>query len=187
MEANRWGNSRHGYGIISIFLHWFMALGLIGLYFLGDYMVELDYYHPWYHDSLSLHKAIGILLAVFWLVRIGWTFLQTQPADLNAEHVWQNRFAHLAHVALYSLILLMIITGYLISTAKGEGISVFGWFEIPALLADNADRGELAGEIHEISTKLFMLLVIAHAAAALLHHFYYKDKTLLRMLRIQKT
>jgi cytochrome b561 len=76
----------------------------------------------------------------------------------------------------------MVISGYLISTAKGQGIDVFGWFELPALLPDNEGRGDLAGDIHEVIGTLFMLMVLLHAGAALVHHFMFKDRTLKRML-----
>ncbi|MEZ5450244.1 MAG: hypothetical protein R3E89_15180 [Thiolinea sp.] len=34
-------NTRQQFGWVSILLHWVMAVILIGLYFVGDYMVEL--------------------------------------------------------------------------------------------------------------------------------------------------
>lgn len=59
-----------------------------------------------------------------------------------------------------------MLSGYLISTAKGQGIDVFGLFELPALLPDDKDRGELAGKIYEWVGLGFMLLVALHAFAA---------------------
>ena len=41
-------NDPRRYGLVSIALHWLMALPIFGLYFLGEYMVDLDYYDPWY-------------------------------------------------------------------------------------------------------------------------------------------
>ena len=178
-----WKNTGQSYGKISISLHWVMALILIGLYILGDYMVDLDYYDPWYHDSLSTHKAIGIIAGLLLITRFLWNHLQIKPAPLDPENTLQNLLAKGGHILLYVLMFIMIISGYLISTAKGQGIDVFGLFEIPALLADNADRGELAGEIHEIAATVFIIMVGLHVLAALLHHYLFKDKTLLRMLR----
>lgn len=179
---SRWKNSQHHFGWVSIALHWSMALLLIAMYIIGDYMVELDYYDTWYHKAPDLHKAAGILLVMLLIVRFVWNHVQTKPQPLQAEKALQNQLARLGHLGLYGLVLVLGISGYLISTAKGQGIDVFGLFTVPALLPDSADRGELAGDIHEIAANLFLILVIIHAAAASVHHFIYKDRTLLRML-----
>ena len=58
-------NSSSRYGAVSIFLHWFIALAVFGLFALGLWMVGLDYYDPWRKEAPDLHKSIGLtLLAV---------------------------------------------------------------------------------------------------------------------------
>jgi len=141
-------NTTESFGWLSIFLHWLLALVLIAMYFLGDYMVDLDYYSQWYKVAPDTHKS--------------------------------------THYVLYAMVFVMVISGYLISTAKGQGIDVFELFNIPALLSDSADRGELAGDVHEWLGLAFIVLVAVHALAACLHHFVYKDQTLKRMLGISK-
>ncbi|MBK8452562.1 MAG: cytochrome b [Thiofilum sp.] len=175
-------NTTEHYGSLSIALHWLMALAIISLYFVGDYMVELTYYDKLYHTLPHLHKSIGVLVGLALVLRLAWLYSHPHPTKLATTPEWQHTLARLGHIGLYVLILALIISGYLISTAKGKGIEVFNWFEIPALLAENAERGEIAGKIHEYSATLLMLLVLVHAGAALLHHFYWKDNTLKRML-----
>ncbi|MGB3918702.1 MAG: cytochrome b [Thiothrix litoralis] len=176
-------NSPQAYGWVSILLHWLMAVALIGMYCVGTYMVDLEYYDRLYHTLPTLHKATGVLLAGLLLVRLAWVYAQPHPLPAVSR---APAFTHLAgklgHIALYGLLVVIIISGYLISTAKGHGINVFDLFELPALLPADKDRGELAGDIHEIGATLFIFLVGVHALAALIHHFYWKDKTLTRML-----
>lgn len=176
-------NLPQGYGWVSILIHWSMALGLLALYIIGDYMVGLNYYDKLYHTLPNFHKAAGILLGILLLVRIGWMFSHPRPlpARSTAPEI-THLFAKLGHLALYGLIILMLVSGYLISTAKGHDIAVFGWFDVPALLPENADRGELAGKLHEWLGLAFILLVVIHALAAFVHHFYWQDNTLTRML-----
>ena len=57
-----------GYGRLAILLHWVMAVAIFIMYGLGLYMVGLDYYHPWYHLLPTIHKTLGIALAVLWIV-----------------------------------------------------------------------------------------------------------------------
>ncbi|CAA6824171.1 MAG: Cytochrome B561 [uncultured Thiotrichaceae bacterium] len=150
-------------------------------------MVDLGYYDPWYHDSLSIHKAVGILAAILLVIRYLWVRLQPRPMHLNPNNSVNTLMAKGAHALLYLSMFVLMISGYLISTAKGQGIDVFGAFEFPALLADSAERGELAGDIHELVATGFIILVGLHTAASLLHHFVFKDNTLLRMLRVLKS
>ena len=176
------GNSEKTYGVVSIALHWLMAVALIGMYFVGDYMVELEYYDRLYHTLPGLHKEVGVLLGALLLVRVTWVTAQPRPQIVGNAPAFTHTLAKLGHLALYGLLTVMLISGYLISTAKGHGINVFDWFEVPALLPQSKERGELVGDLHEIAGTLFILLVGVHALAAFIHHFYWKDNTLTRML-----
>lgn len=131
----QWRNTSSRYGVFSLFLHWGSALVVFGLFGLGLWMRELSYYDPWYHPAPALHKSIGILLAIALLVRIVWRFV-SPPPPAPANHGPLTRVASkLGHLALYGLLLAVIVAGYLISTADGEPISVFGWFSVPATSA----------------------------------------------------
>lgn len=185
MKKSNLLNSPDQYGWGSILLHWSMAIALIGMYLLGDYMVDLNYYDAWYHKAPALHKATGIVIALVLIFRWVWNVSQHKPVPLerNPRLIMLAKFGHLT---LYLLIILLVVSGYLISTAKGQGIDVFGIFKFPALLADNADRGEIAGSLHAFIATFFMLMVVLHAIAALIHHFIFKDRTLQRMLWVKK-
>ena len=64
-------NSTSRYGVVSIVLHWGVALAVFGLFGLGLWMVGLDYYSPWRKAGPDLHKSIGlVLLAVLSLIHI---------------------------------------------------------------------------------------------------------------------
>ena len=43
-----WRDTQERYGLISIGLHWLIAVAVTGLFVLGLWMVGLGYYHPWY-------------------------------------------------------------------------------------------------------------------------------------------
>lgn len=174
-------NTTTGYGLIAILLHWLMALAIFGMFGLGLYMVELTYYDNWYHGSLETHKAIGIVVAVVWIARLGWRLLNPTPRGLSEKSL-ENSAAHLAHIALYALMLALQVSGYLISTADGHPINVFDLFSVPATLTGE-NQEDVAGEIHEVLAWLLMAMVAVHALAALKHHFVSKDNTLRRMIR----
>jgi len=178
-------NTENSYGLVAIVLHWLMAITVFSLFGLGLYMVELTYYDAWYKGSLDLHKNIGMTLFVALMLRIVWRAVNITPenADKSASTVEVN-IAHYAHLALYVFMFILMISGYLISTADGRAIDVFGLLSVPALPFSYANQEDIAGNIHEILAWTLILLSGGHALAAFKHHFVNKNTTLLRMLKV---
>ncbi|MDF7657701.1 cytochrome b [Erwiniaceae bacterium L1_54_6] len=177
-----WRNSPLRFGAVSILLHWLMALAIYGMFVLGLWMVGLGYYDGWYHTAPEIHKSIGILLFSALLIRLAWRFLSPPPAPLSSYSTPVRLTAIAAHWLLYALLLTILLSGYLISTADGKPISFFGWFEVPALLAGAAAQADTAGDIHLWLAWTVVVLSVLHGLAALKHHFIDRDITLKRML-----
>ena len=169
---------------MSILLHWLVALAVFGLFALGLWMTGLDYYHPWYKQGPDIHRAVGILLLLVIGLRITWRTLNPAPAALPGHRRWELMLAGAAHALLLLLPLLLIVSGYLISTADGRSVSVFGWFEVPALLAGFDQQEEIMGNIHAFLAWCLVGVAALHALGALKHHFIDRDITLTRMLGV---
>ncbi|MFO7581371.1 cytochrome b [Guyparkeria sp.] len=177
----RWRNTRKGYGWVAITLHWLVALVVFGLFGLGLWMVELTYYDPWYRQAPAIHKAVGVLLFLAVVGRLVWRWINPSPA-LPGSRI-ERIAARLVHGALYALLLAVMVAGYLISTADGSAIDVFGLFSMPATVADLPDQEDVAGVVHFWLAWTVIVLTGLHAAAALKHQFIDRDGTLMRMLR----
>ncbi|MES9843428.1 MAG: cytochrome b [Candidatus Sedimenticola sp. 6PFRAG5] len=175
-------NREHQYGLIARLLHWVLALMLAGLFGLGWYMTGLTYYDPWYHKSIDLHKALGVVTAIVILVRIGWAVIDTKPAYPTALKPWEKSAANAVHGVLYLLMITIPVSGYLISTAQGHGISMFGLFEIPALLPAGESREEIAGQVHYFLAFGGSWVVLMHAGAAFKHNLIDRVDILGRMI-----
>lgn len=175
-------NTSTEYGLITIALHWLVAVATIGLFILGLWMTELDYYDAWYNRGPELHKGIGILLLIAVVLRLAWRWLDPIPGPEPTHAPWERRLARITHAALYLLLIAMMIAGYLISTADGRPIDVFGLFSAPALISGLDNQEDIAGEIHELLAYALIGLAALHALAALKHHIIDRDRTLGRML-----
>ena len=173
-------NNRARYGLVAIALHWLMAAGIFFLFGLGLYMTDLDYYDSWYHKGPDLHKALGMIVLLLLIARIPWRFLNVRPEPQGRP--WEQRLAHWVHNGHYVLMVLVLVTGYLIPTAKGEGIDVFGFIEVPSIMRLSGPQEDLAGQVHWLSAWFLVVLGVLHALAAYKHHFVDKDDTLLRMI-----
>lgn len=176
------------YGWLTIALHWISALLIPAVFGIGFYMVDLSYYDEGYHTLPALHVSLGLLVGFLTLVRILWRLGQKGNPKALPEHGFWIRLASSAmKYALYVMIVAMIITGYLINTAKGDPAMFFDWFGLPATWQLGPDGVDLAGEVHNIVGWLIMILAGLHAAAGLVHHFVIRDRTLKRMLRPERT
>lgn len=174
-------NTATTYGWVAIALHWLSAITVFGLFGLGLWMCSLDYYHPWYKQGPDLHRSIGVVLVVATLGRFIWRSVNIKPAPEPGPR-WQLNLARLIHGLLYGWFFLMFISGYLITTAKGQPLEVFNWFVIPAFITDIENLEDTAGTVHWVLACMFIGLAALHAGAALYHHFIKRDATLRRML-----
>ena len=177
-----WRTTQDHWGWLSITIHWLTALTVFGLFGLGLWMTSLDYYHPWYHEGPELHKGIGILLFILTLLRIVWRRIEGKPAPLPSHSTRERAIARYVHALLYFLLISVMLFGYLISTADGRSIEVFGWFAVPATLYGIDKQEDIAGVIHLTLAMVLIGVVILHALAAIKHHVIDKDRTLIRML-----
>lgn len=174
-------NQSNRYSALVVAIHWLAALTIPALFAVGWWMVELDYYSEWYRTAPEYHKGVGVMLLLAMLLRFGIRQFSPRVEPAPGTRPWEARVAHVVHLVLYGLILVTCVCGYLISTADGRAVSVFGWFEIPATITSIPDQEDLMGEVHLVLAISILSLAALHALAALKHHFVSKDATLRRM------
>lgn len=178
-------NSAQRYGVVSIAFHGVMAVLVLGMFGFGLWMTDLPP-TPFKFEMYALHKSTGMLVLFLLVLRYGWRLANVRPllpADLPP---YATMLAHLGHLGLYGLMLAMPISGWLMSSAAGFPVSVFGLFTMPDLVTPSNDLRELMGEIHELGGWALVGLAAVHAAAALHHHFVRKDDILVRMFPFVK-
>lgn len=175
-------NSDTTFGKLTIAVHWLSALVVVGQFSFGLYMLSLDYYDPNYQVLPHYHKSIGILFAAVLLFRILWSLINPSPSAVKSVKAWEHRIAKIIQKLMLGLLVITVGLGYLISTATGDSIEVFNWFEIPATITSIENQEDIAGELHYWFALSIIIIASLHALAALKHHFIDKDKTLLRML-----
>lgn len=177
-----WFDTDETYGRISVVIHWITALVIPGLFVLGLWMVDLSYYDPWYNRAPEIHKGVGILLFVVLLLRILWRAMHPKPRPEPHVSALERSASRFVHWALYLLMTAVMVSGYLVSTADGRGIDVFGMFEVPATLAGLPNQADFAGQAHLILAVSLISVATLHALAGFKHHFIDRDRTLARML-----
>lgn len=175
-------NSSNRYGLVSVVMHWLVALAVFSLFGLGLWMTGLNYYSEWYRTAPALHKSVGVTLFALMLLRVLWRLFTSKPTAISTHSTAVRVLSSLGHGLLYLGIFVVMISGYLISTAEGRGISVFDLFEIPALITGLPNQADVAGDVHFYVAWGLVVFAGLHALAALKHHFIDRDATLKRML-----
>ena len=178
-------NTRSQYGVISIVIHWLMALLVFAMFGLGLYMVELTYVDAWYKAAPALHISVGVILMLLFIVRLLWRLSNPVPEIYGQP--FEKVAGLMVHRLHYLFMFVLMLSGYLMVTADGRGIAVFTWFEVPALWNIEQTSAVFLGKAHRVLAWAFMGFVALHTAAAFKHHFLDKDRTLLRMLGISSS
>ena len=161
-------------------LHWLMAVMILGLLALGIYMHDLPL-SPQKLELYSWHKWFGVTVFLLVWLRLAWRVTHRPPALPEAMSHRMQWLAHAGHAVLYGLMIIIPLSGWLMSSAKGFQTVWFGVLPIPDLLGKDKALGDLLKELHEALNVLLMLTLAGHVAAALWHHFVLKDDTLRRM------
>ena len=166
---------------VAIGLHWLIGIMILMSLSVGLYMAGLSL-SPDKLRLYSWHKWAGVTIFMLVLVRSLWRLTHPAPPLPDDVPVWQRKVAEATHYALYALMIVIPLTGWLMSSAKGFQTVYFGVIPIPDMLAKNEGMGETLVLVHRYLNYSMIGLVIAHIAAALKHHFIDKDDILRRML-----
>lgn len=175
-------DSKNSYGIFSIFFHWVSAGLTLFLFGLGAYLTSYGYYSPDYLSIAHLHYALGVILAGVIILRLVWRLTSKTPKTL-VNSVSAKIGIPLSKFLLYVFLFIILISGYLICTAEGQSINVFGLFQLPSVVLLEVEQLNIAGLTHKYVAWILIGLVLIHAGAALVHHFFLRDRTLVRMLK----
>lgn len=125
------------------------------------------------------HKMLGLLILLFVASRLAYRVLNGAPGDEPTLEPWQRLVSHVTHWAIYALLFIVPLLGWLAVSAYGP-FEPFG-IKLPALIGQNPDLATQLFKVHKASAMLMMALVAAHVGAALFHYVIRKDGVLNRM------
>lgn len=170
-----------GYTSTAKALHWLMAVHLFGLLALGFYMHDL----PLSPEKLKLyswHKWAGVTAFLLVWLRLAWRITHQPPALPSQMARPMQLAAHAGHFLLYALMIVIPLSGWLMSSAKGFQTVWFGVLPLPDLLAKDKALGNLLETVHVALNFTLIAVLLGHVGAALKHHFIDRDDVLTRML-----
>lgn len=162
-------------------IHWATAVLFIAAMLIGLYCGLQPAGTSPRRQLLEVHKSLGVTLFFLAILRLIVRAATTAPPEPRSFSPLVKIAARLNHWALYAILFVMPVTGYMFSSAGGYSLRYFWTFSWPRLFADNkavAEAGELA---HGALAYVVYAVVALHIAATLWHVVVKKDETLARM------
>ncbi len=168
------------YSNASIALHWVTVLLLVGVYV----CIEGRGYFPRgsaIREGLKAwHFSLGLTVFGLTWLRLALRWFGMTPAITPSLPAWQMLMSRLAHGVLYLCMLALPLAGWMMLSAAGKPIPLFG-IELPALLAPDKALAKTIEEVHETVGTALLYVIGIHALAGLYHHYIRRDNTLARI------
>ncbi len=166
-------SSSDGWSRAQRWLHWGVAALVIAGFAIGLVMVALPLTRLLEKIiAYQAHKTIGLLVPPLVLWRLWLRARRGRPEEEAHMPPWQRRAAAAGHAALYALLLVVPLLGYLsASTAPGQIETVmFLLIPIPHVLEADEALYEALRATHQLLAWALVVLAAGHAAVALHHH-----------------
>lgn len=162
-------------------LHWIMAAVIVAAIVVGLYAADLPKGDPGKGYWFGIHKSLGVTVLLLIVPRILWRIRKGIPAYRVPLDRLTLLGASAGHAALYVLMLVLPVSGYILSTAADRPVSWFGVFSLPRLVPVDKALSHLAEETHETAAWIIIAVIAVHVLASLWHHWFKRDEVLARM------
>jgi cytochrome b561 len=160
-------------------LHWLMALLIFGALALGIWSTQLPR-GDMRSEVLFVHKSFGVTVLALVLLRIAARVALGAPAYVTPLRPLIRVAAHSAHGLLYLLMIVLPVSGYVMSCAGGHPPSFFGLFTLPDLVGPDKAKAEGAAQAHYTFAWAIGVLIALHIVAVA-WHVSKRDEVLTRM------
>ncbi|MCF3972777.1 cytochrome b [Paracoccus salsus] len=170
-----------GYRTPARMFHWTIAVAVLLMIPAGLVMTQ-DGLARIVQDALFLfHKNLGVLLIPLILARLIYRLVHRPPPLPGHIPAWQRRAAALSHAALYVLLIVMPLSGFVRVRAGGFPIELLDSLGAGPWLAKSEALAEAAKGLHYAAGMTLIALLALHVGAALHHVLIRRDEVWGRM------
>ncbi len=168
-----------GYGVGSRVFHWVTVVMVMVMVPVGLVMTQ-EIPRSVQDPLFILHKGLGVVVLATVALRLAWRAFNPAP-PLPTMPAAQRVAAAAVHWGLYTLLLVMPVSGYVRVMAGGFPIELLSALGVPPLIVKNEPLAEVAVAIHEAAAFSLIGLVALHVAAAAYHGLVRRDGVFSRM------
>lgn len=163
-------------------LHWLIAIAVIAMLCFGLFMDDIP--QDYKVQAFSVHKSVGLTILLLMVIRIVVAHYSKKPALPESMKVWEKVLARFVQYGFYILLILMPLSGWLMSTAANKIPVYLGLFSLPfpGVSPDKSLAHFMQGS-HELLADIIFVFILLHVCGALKHYFIDKNDVLQTMLR----
>src|SRR5581483_6442161 len=92
-------------------------------------------FDTWKIKLILSHKQLGIVALMLVAMRLLWRISCVLPRLVQTLPAWQKVIARFVHLCFYALMFALPLTGWIMSSATGIPVSLFGLVTLPDLVA----------------------------------------------------
>jgi cytochrome b561 len=129
----------------------------------------------------NVHESFGVIVFFLALARIAYRRRHPPPPLPPDTPRLIHLCAHATHVALYALLLLMPVIGFLSTNAWGFPLSLFGVLPLPSPIGKDEALAQWLKLFHWGGAITIILLICGHLGGVVYHTFIRRDGLLKRM------
>lgn len=170
------------YSLSMRIMHWTVSVMIITLLCVGTYMTDL----PYGDEKLqiyTMHKSFGLITFILILIRIAARLSSDVPALPSAIKPMEAKIASWTVALFYLCMVLMPLSGYIMSMAGGRGINFLGTGHmVPDLIGIYPDFANIAGRAHGVVAVVLTSLIALHIIGAIKHLVIDKMNLFKRMI-----
>jgi cytochrome b561 len=167
-------NEPDRYGRVSRVLHWTIAILFLVLIPMGIFTSIIPEGTAYRIEYYVVHKTIGVIVLALVLVRLFWNRKSKRPALEASLTSKERKLAHGAHIALYVMMIMIPITGFIMTSFHGAPTFFFAW-ELEPLWGFSKTGTIVWGMLHKYLLPYLLYIVLgAHILGALKHQFIDK-------------
>jgi cytochrome b561 len=170
---------KQNYGTAAVFMHWLAVLFIAAVFPLALWMGDLEK-GPEKTQVLMWHQSVGLMILALVVLRLVWRGVHGAPQ--HALSGLLDKLAAVVQIALYGLMVLVPIVGWMTLSAGGHPATFFGWFSLPDLLNRNHPLHETLGDVHQFLAYTMLALIAVHILGALKHYYVMHDDVMARMM-----
>lgn len=172
------------YGTGAKWFHWITVTLILIAMPVGFVIQHLkdDHKMPFY----AVHESAGVTIFLVALARLAWRL--RHPAPPLPEHVPRplQRLATGVHHALYLLLIVQPILGFVATNAWGFPLrgqtAYLGLIDLPKFMETNERLAGAVQAAHNTVAWVMLALLVLHVAGAIYHQAIRRDGLLLRMV-----
>jgi cytochrome b561 len=185
------GQATTRYGAAARWFHWVTAVLMFAViplgWIFGAFKTKPDHPDTFVapfpgtpDDYAAAHMTVGLVIFAVVAARILHR-ARTRPPPLPGA-AWERRLAATTHVLLYVVLIVMPVSGYIMSSGDKPPISFLGLFNVPKAPI-SPSQGKAAAIVHVLVTQFVLYaLIVLHLAGTAWHLFVRRDGAMSRML-----